>query len=168
MGSPIAGGTAKGLWHFLAMTRDQDLAARLGLSAELNDAAGIILFDGRCRFCRWVVRSLLAADPALRVCSVHTPRGRALVETFGRVPEDTFGFLTPEAARFDVEAYVAIRARRRRTRWLARLIAWTPAVIAGGIYRWVANHRSMLSALVPTRWVTTIDAGRFIAGGAEE
>jgi predicted DCC family thiol-disulfide oxidoreductase YuxK len=73
---------------------DNDLAARFGLSPELSGAPGIILFDGRCRFCCFVVRSLLAAEPELRVCSVHTAPGRALAEAFGRILKDTFAFLT--------------------------------------------------------------------------
>ena len=146
---------------------DNELAARLGLSAELGVASGIILFDGRCRFCCLVVRSLLAVEPGLRACSVHTARGRALAEAFGRVPEETFAFLTVRSARFDVDAYVTILTRNRRTRWLARLIASTPTVITGAIYRWVARHRSVLSAVLPQRWASTIDVDRFISGGTE-
>jgi predicted DCC family thiol-disulfide oxidoreductase YuxK len=146
---------------------DNELAARLGLSAELSVAPGIILFDGRCRFCCLVVRSLLAADPELRACSVHTARGRALAEAIGRVPEETFAFLTAQSAHFDVDAYVNILVRNRRTLWLARLIASTPTVITGAVYRWVARHRSGLSALLSQRWVSTIDADRFISGGVE-
>ena len=146
---------------------NNELAARLGLSVELSVAPGIILFDGRCRFCRWIVRSLLAAESELRVCSVHTTRGQALAEAFGRVPEETFAFLTAGSARFNVDAYVAILARTRHTRWLARLIASTPTVITDVVYRWVSRHRSILSALLPRRCVSTIDADRFISGGAE-
>jgi predicted DCC family thiol-disulfide oxidoreductase YuxK len=121
----------------------------------------------RCRFCCFVVRSLLAAEPELRVCSVHTARGRALAEAFGRVPEDTFAFLTAQSARFDVEAYVTILTRNRRTRWLARLIASIPTVITGAVYHWVARNRSVMSALLPRRWESAIDADQFIPGGAE-
>ena len=143
------------------------LAARLNLSAELSVAPGIILFDGRCRFCCLVVRSLLAAEPELRVCSVHTARGRALAAAFGRVPEETFAFLMARSARFDVDAYMTILARNCHTRWLARLIASTPTVIADAVYRWVARHRSVMSALLLRQWVSTIDADQFISGGME-
>jgi predicted DCC family thiol-disulfide oxidoreductase YuxK len=147
--------------------RDNEIAARLGLSTELSVAPGIILFDGRCRFCCWVVRLLLVAGPELRLCSVHTARGRALAEVFGRVPEETFAYLTAGSAHFDVDAYVTILARNRRTRWLARLIALTPALVTGAVYRWVSRHRSVLSALLPPWCVSTIDASQFISGGAE-
>jgi predicted DCC family thiol-disulfide oxidoreductase YuxK len=146
---------------------DSELAARLGLSTELSVAPGIILFDGRCRFCCWVVRSLLAAGPELRVCSVHTARGRALAEVLGRVPEQTFAYLTAGSAHFDVDAYVTILACSRHRRWLARLIALTPTVVTGVVYRWVSRHRSVLSALLPQWCVSTIDASQFISGGAE-
>jgi predicted DCC family thiol-disulfide oxidoreductase YuxK len=149
------------------LTCDSEFAARLGLAAELRGERGIILFDGRCRFCCLVVRALLSTDPELRVCSVHNVRGRAIAKAFGRVPEETFAFLTARSARFDVDAYVIILARNRHTRWLARLIASTPSAITGAVYRWVAHHRSAMSALVPQRWASTIDADRFISGGSE-
>jgi predicted DCC family thiol-disulfide oxidoreductase YuxK len=147
--------------------REGDLSARLGLWTELTAAPGVILFDGRCRFCRFIVRSLLEGQPELRVCSVHTARGRALAEALGRAAADTFAFLTAQKAYFDVDAYVTVLTRHSPTRWLGRCIAVVPNAASGAIYRWVANHRPLLSSLLPQRWPTTIDADKFIPGGAE-
>ena len=145
-----------------------DLFSQLRQSAELRGERGIILFDGKCRFCRRVVRSLLAHAPALRVCSVRSARGGALARAFGRIPEDTFGFLTARSVHFDVDAYVTILAHHRSTRWLARLIAIMPAFITHAIYHWISEHRPLMSKLLPKHSNTTIDADRFIPGGSDD
>jgi predicted DCC family thiol-disulfide oxidoreductase YuxK len=144
-------------------------AEQLGFASELENLRGIIFFDGRCRFCCRVVNALLAVDAerTLRVCSIHSMRGRTLIAAVGRRPDDTFAFLTAAAIFFDVEAYVAILSLDKRTRPLAHLIYWTPSVVSSALYRWIARHRSTLSAVVPRSSTPRIAPERFVAGGIE-
>jgi predicted DCC family thiol-disulfide oxidoreductase YuxK len=141
--------------------------ADTSLADELTSLTGVILFDGSCKFCRRVVKSLLAVDGGapLRLCSVRSDRGRALATGLGRRPEDTFAFITAGKTYFDVSAYEAILALTRQSRPLAWLIARSPAVISKGLYRWVASHRPFLSALLAPGAPAPIDRKWFIAGG---
>ena len=127
----------------------------------------MILFDGACAFCRRVVKALLALDrgASFRLCSVRSDRGRALIAGLGRRPEDTFAFITSGKVYFDVSAYEAILSRTPRGRPLAWLIAKSPAAISGGLYRWVAARRPLLSALLAPGPPAPIEGKWFVAGG---
>jgi len=141
--------------------------AETSLADELTSLAGVILFDGACKFCRRVVKRLLAIDEGarLRLCSVRSERGRALATALGRRPEDTFAFITESKTYLDVSAYEAILSRRPQSRPLAWLIARSPAAISGSLYRWVASHRPFLSALLAPGAPAPIERKWFIAGG---
>jgi len=134
---------------------------------ELASVAGVILFDGSCKFCRRVVRRLVTIDQGapLRLCSVRSDRGRALATSLGRRPEDTFAFITKGTTYLDVAAYEAILALTPRGRPLSRLIAASPAVLPQGVYRWVASHRPFLSSMLAPGPPVAIDKAWFIADG---
>lgn len=150
-------------WHGTGGTRPD----RPTFDRDPGDVAGVILFDGRCRFCRWVVNSLLALDGRLRVCSVWSEGGRAAATALGRSPGEAFALLTPRGAFLEVEAYVALLSLNARTRPLARLLARAPAWLSGAIYRRVACHRALLSRAVPAGRATRIEPARFVPGGDE-
>ena len=141
--------------------------ADTALTAELEGLAGVILFDGSCKFCRRVIRRLLAADEGgvLRLCSVRSDRGRDLALALGRRPEDTFAFLTAGTAYLDVAAYRAILALSPKGRPLAGLIAASPSVASDAVYGWVASHRPFLSSVLAPGPPAAIDRKWFIAGG---
>ena len=137
------------------------------LAHELTSLTGVILFDGRCKFCRRVVKRLLAlnGDARLRLCSVWSERGRALATALGRRPEDAFAFMTEGKTFLDVSAYEAILSLDRRSRPLAWLIARSPSAVSGGLYRWIASHRPFLSMLLAPGAAVPIDGKWFITGG---
>jgi predicted DCC family thiol-disulfide oxidoreductase YuxK len=137
------------------------------LAAELESLAGVVLFDGTCKFCRRVIRSLLAVNEgaALRLCSIRSDRGRGLATDLGRRPEDTFAFITAERTYLDVSAYEAILALARKSRPLAWLVAASPAAASTSVYRWVAAHRPFLSAALAPGAPVPIESEWFIAGG---
>jgi predicted DCC family thiol-disulfide oxidoreductase YuxK len=137
------------------------------LADEMTSLAGVILFDGSCKFCRRVIKILLAVNDGapLGLCSVRSDRGRALASELGRRPEDTFAFITAGRTYLDVSAYEAILTLTRQSQPLAWLIAKIPAAVSGGVYRWVASHRPFLSALLASGAPVPIDRKWFIAGG---
>ncbi len=49
----------------------------------------ILLFDGVCNLCDFMVRFIIPRDPkaALLFCSLQSPRGRKILQSFG-LPED--------------------------------------------------------------------------------
>jgi predicted DCC family thiol-disulfide oxidoreductase YuxK len=141
--------------------------AGTSLADELASLTGVILFDGSCKFCRLVVKRLLAFDAgaSLQLCSVRSDRGRTLLASLAKRPEDTFAFITASQVYFDVSAYEAILSLSQQGRPLAWLIARSPAVVSEGVYRWVASHRKLMSALLAPGPPTPIDSKWFIAGG---
>jgi predicted DCC family thiol-disulfide oxidoreductase YuxK len=135
--------------------------------SELEQADGVILFDGHCAFCRNVVGRLLqvcsAAD--LRVCSIRSARGEAAARTMGWDPPFTFALLTRNGTHLGVEAYIQILLLGSRSTWLGRLIATTPSSLSGGVYHWVATHRPFLSSLFGRGSHEAIPPDRYVAGG---
>jgi predicted DCC family thiol-disulfide oxidoreductase YuxK len=117
--------------------------------AEAADADGIILFDGDCGFCRGVVRLLVSfcESKGLLLCSIRSATGAKVARELGERPEETFAFLSRAGRAIGVDAYVAILSLRPRTRVLARLLRGMPRPLSEAAYRWVADHRSQLSAL---------------------
>lgn len=136
-------------------------------AADLLGCQGIVFFDGECRFCRWALNKLLARDEvgALKVCNVKSARGRALMESFGRRPENTFGYLTAERMHFDVEAYDALLNGPATIAPLGLLVAKVPRRLSKSAYLTVANNRPFFSGLVPPHVDLSIEANRYIADG---
>lgn len=143
--------------------------ADTSLADEMVPLAGVILFDGACRFCRRVINILLAvnAGASLRLCSVRSKRGRALATELGGRPEETFALITADRTYLGVSAYEAIFSLSGRTQPLAWLIAKIPAAVSRRVYRWVASHRPLLSALLAPNVPVPLDKKWFIAGGED-
>ena len=135
---------------------------------ELEDTAGVILFDGDCTFCRNVVGLLLRRFPEvkLRVCSTRSPVGSATARALGGDPADTFAFVTRTGVFFGADAYVRLLALGPGyPSWLGRVIAAAPAAVRNGAYRWVANHRPLMSKLLGRGSRNAIPLDRFVPGG---
>ncbi len=141
--------------------------AGTSLADEMVPLAGVILFDGACKFCRRVIKILLAVNEGapLGLCSVRSNRGRALATELGELPDETFAFITAGKTYLGVSAYQAIFSLSRRSRPLAWLIAIIPGPVSRGVYRWVSSHRPLLSALLTPNVPVPIAREWFIVGG---
>jgi predicted DCC family thiol-disulfide oxidoreductase YuxK len=137
--------------------------------SELEQADGVILFDGHCAFCRNVVgRLLLVCSGAdLRVCSIRSARGEAAARTMGWDAPSTFALLTRTGIYLGVEAYAEILSLGSRSAWLGKLIATTPSGMSGGVYHWVATHRPFLSSLFGRGSHEAIPPDRYVAAGGD-
>jgi predicted DCC family thiol-disulfide oxidoreductase YuxK len=135
---------------------------------DLEDTAGVILFDGDCAFCRNVVGLLLRRLPEvkLRVCSTRSPVGSATARALGGDPADTFAFVTSTEVHLGADAYLRILALEPGSlSWLGRAIAALPAAVRNGAYDWVANHRPLMSKLMGRGSGNAIPLDRFVPGG---
>ncbi|CDZ51641.1 Hypothetical protein NGAL_HAMBI1189_40840 [Neorhizobium galegae bv. officinalis] len=140
---------------------------KLDFASDFLGCQGIVFFDGECRFCRWALKKLLSRDITrkLKVCNVRSDRGRALMESYGRRPESTFGYLTPKQMHFDVEAYDALLNGPAPIPGLGVMVAKMPRALSKLAYLAIANNRPFFSSLVPPKADVTIDANRYIADG---
>ena len=138
-----------------------------GLEKELDNADGVILFDGHCAFCRNVVGLLLQVcrERKLFVCSVRSARGASAAVAIGSEPADTFAFVTVAGVDVGVGAYVKILSLGSRTAWLGWIIARVPRVISISVYEWIAGHRPLMSSLWGNRRHCPIPADRYVPGG---
>jgi len=139
-----------------------------GFDHELNDAEGVILFDGNCAFCRNVVGFLLRSSPdvLLRVCSTRSPRGATVARALGGDPAYTFAFITRDAVHLGPDAYVRLlNSRRGSQSWLGRTIAAMPSAVRRRAYDWVADHRPLMSRLWGRGSESAIPRDRFVAAG---
>jgi predicted DCC family thiol-disulfide oxidoreductase YuxK len=139
----------------------------LGFEAELIGSNGIILFDGRCAFCRNVVGRLLrdCTGARLQVCSTRSQRGDAAVKALGLNPANTFAFVTRDGVFVGVQAYVKILALGPRWSRLSKLVALTPPTVSGSVYHWIASHRPLMSRLLGRGSRDAIPLNRFVVGG---
>ncbi len=140
---------------------------KFDFASDFLGCQGIVFFDGECRFCRWALKNLLARDLTrkLKVCNVRSDRGRALMESYGRRPESTFGYLTPKRMHFNVEAYDALLNGPAPIPGLGVMVAKIPRPLSELAYLAIANNRPFFSRLVPPKADVTIDSNRYIADG---
>jgi predicted DCC family thiol-disulfide oxidoreductase YuxK len=136
-------------------------------SADLAGCQGIVFFDGDCRFCRWTLKKILSRDEVgkLKVCNVRSSRGRALMESYGRKPDSTFGYLTADCMLFDVDAYDALLNGPAPVAVLGHLVATVPRPLSTVVYSTIVEHRPFFSRLVPSRADFTVPWERYIVGG---
>jgi predicted DCC family thiol-disulfide oxidoreductase YuxK len=117
-------------------------------------SGAIVLYDRDCGFCRWSVAKLLGWDRQrrLRAAEIQSPEGQTLLAD------------VPEAERL-ASAHAIDPSGKRHTggaaapavlrllpggRPLAAVLAALPGP-TDRAYRWVAEHRTALSRLVPAR-----------------
>jgi predicted DCC family thiol-disulfide oxidoreductase YuxK len=133
-----------------------------------GETAGVILFDGQCRFCRrvvgWLLRSL--SERNLRICSTRSARGSAICGAMGQSPADTFAFVALQGVTVGVDAYVELLRLQPRTRILSGLIKLAPACLSFSVYGWISRHRSQMSRVFVRR-SPALPPERFIEGGAD-
>lgn len=115
----------------------------------------IVLYDGVCGFCKWILGGLLRldSDRRLRPVALQRPEaGDLLSELDPDLWMASFHLVSPEGELLSAgEALPALLRLVRGGRFPAAALARFPA-FTGGIYRWIAEHRMGLSRLVPGRW----------------
>jgi predicted DCC family thiol-disulfide oxidoreductase YuxK len=114
----------------------------------------IVLYDADCGFCRWSLARLLARDAAhrLRPMALGTPEADTLLPDL--TPEQraaSWHLIAPDGRRASGGAAAAPLLRLLpRGRAPAAMLERIPRLAERG-YRWVADHRSLLSKTVPQR-----------------
>lgn len=113
-----------------------------------------MIYDRDCGFCRWSLATLLALDRSHRVRPVPlgTPAADELLADL-TTPERvaSWHLISPAGRRDSAGAGAAPLLRLLRGgRFPSMLLAAAPRT-TDHVYRWVADHRSSLSKLVPAR-----------------
>jgi predicted DCC family thiol-disulfide oxidoreductase YuxK len=124
-------------------------------AAAPGEGTWIVLYDGVCGFCKWILGGLLRLDPdrRLRPLALQQPEAAALLsELEPDLWMTSFHLVSPQGELVSAgEALPALLRLVRGGRYLAAVLARFP-VFTGGSYRWIAEHRTQLSRLVPGSW----------------
>jgi predicted DCC family thiol-disulfide oxidoreductase YuxK len=111
-----------------------------------------VLYDADCGFCRWALARLLALDRnhRLRPVALGTPAADALLPDLS--PEQraaSWHLVAPDGQQWSAGAAAPPLLRLLPAGGgPARALAAAPAV-TDRVYRWVAEHRSLLSRALP-------------------
>jgi predicted DCC family thiol-disulfide oxidoreductase YuxK len=120
-----------------------------------------VLYDPDCGFCRWSLAQLLALERAsrLRPLALGTPAADALLaDLTPEQREASWHLVSPDGRRWSAGAAGPPLARLLPGgRLPAALLERAPGATER-FYRWVAEHRSSLSRLIPARAKARADA----------
>jgi predicted DCC family thiol-disulfide oxidoreductase YuxK len=115
----------------------------------------IVLYDGACGFCKWILAGLLWLDRDRRLQPMALQREEADGLLSGLGPEERMGsfhLVTPRGSRLSGgEGLAPLLRLLRGGRLPAAVLARFPGLTASG-YRWIAANRIQLSRFVPRRW----------------
>jgi predicted DCC family thiol-disulfide oxidoreductase YuxK len=115
----------------------------------------VVLYDGACGFCKWILGGLLWLDRDRRLRPLALQRQEAeafLSEVEPELWMASFHLVTPDGEL--LSAGDALPPLLRLVRWgrfPAAVLARFPR-LTGTSYRWIAEHRTRLSRFVPRRW----------------
>ena len=119
-----------------------------------TDAAGIVLFDGRCNLCNGSVKFIIRHDPRgrFRFASLQSDRGRKIVAESGRDPADIDTIVLVQGGRAYDRSSAALRIAQGLGFPLALLSVFLliPPPLRDLVYRWIARNRY--------RWFGTTEA----------
>jgi predicted DCC family thiol-disulfide oxidoreductase YuxK len=119
-----------------------------------GEGTWIVLYDGACGFCKWILGGLLKLDPdrRLRPLALQEPEAGALLSKLD--PDlwmTSFHLASPDGELLSAgEALPALLRLVRGGRYPAAALARFPGLTAAS-YRWIAEHRTQLSRPVPGR-----------------
>ena len=136
------------------MASPSSLSARAGAAGEPREQRSRVLYDGECGLCKWLLCGLLAWDRTVRLhpLALQRPESEQLLADL--TPEEriaSWHLISPEGGRRSGGAALApLLHLLPRGRFPAAAFARLPT-LTDRSYRWVAEHRSRLSKLVPTR-----------------
>jgi predicted DCC family thiol-disulfide oxidoreductase YuxK len=113
----------------------------------------VVLYDGDCGLCKWLLAALLRWDRGLRLRPIALQRSEAehfLADLASTEQMASWHLISPTGARRSGGAAVVPLLRLLpRGRVPAAVFARFPR-LTDRSYRWVAEHRSQLSGWVPT------------------
>ena len=113
-----------------------------------------VLYDAQCGFCAWVLSGLLALDRAHRLApmALQDPQARHLLAGLQSAERmASWHLISPAGARYSGGAAVAQAFRLLPGgRMPAAAFTHFPR-LTEKTYQWVADHRSQISRLLPTR-----------------
>jgi predicted DCC family thiol-disulfide oxidoreductase YuxK len=135
-----------------AMARDPTASPAAG--RELGDGVWTVLYDADCGFCRWSLAQLLALDREhrLRPVPLGTPEADGLLADLDPAERAASWHLVSPDGRRASGGVAAVPLLRllRGGRVPAAVLARAPQ-LTERTYRWVADHRSLLSRLILRR-----------------
>ncbi|HEX8051114.1 MAG TPA: DCC1-like thiol-disulfide oxidoreductase family protein [Solirubrobacterales bacterium] len=114
----------------------------------------LVLYDGDCGLCKWLLAGLLRFDRAerLRPVALQRPEAGAYLADLDRAEWMTsMHLVSPDGTRASAgEALPALLRLLSGGRLPAAILARFPRLTSAG-YRWVATHRIGISRFVPRR-----------------
>jgi predicted DCC family thiol-disulfide oxidoreductase YuxK len=120
-----------------------------------GEGTWIVLYDGACGFCKWILGGLLRLDPdrRLRPLALQRPEAGALLsELDPDLRMASFHLVSPDGELSSAgKALPALLGLIRGGSRPAAALARFPAITAAS-YRWIAEHRTQLSRVVPGSW----------------
>ncbi|HEX6601288.1 MAG TPA: DCC1-like thiol-disulfide oxidoreductase family protein [Solirubrobacterales bacterium] len=115
----------------------------------------IVLYDGDCGFCKWLLAGLLRFDGARRLRPVALQRPEAeelLADLDPAARMESMHVVSPDGTRASAGAALPSLLRLLRGgRFPAAVFGRFPRLTSAG-YRWIATHRVGISRFVPRRW----------------
>jgi predicted DCC family thiol-disulfide oxidoreductase YuxK len=116
--------------------------------------AWTVLYDADCGFCRWSLARVLALDRArvLRPVALGTPDADALLEDLTHEQRDaSWHLVSPDGRRFSAGAAAPPLLRLLYGGRLPAAVLARAPKLSETAYRWIADHRSTLSRMIPQR-----------------
>ncbi len=113
-----------------------------------------MIYDRNCGFCRWSLARLLALDRADRVRPLPLSADEAdrlLHDLPAHERDASWHLISPDGRRASGGAAVAPLLRLLPGGRIPAAIAARTPRLSDRAYRWVAEHRSQLSRLIPAR-----------------
>jgi predicted DCC family thiol-disulfide oxidoreductase YuxK len=105
----------------------------------------VVLFDGDCNLCHWLVRFIIRRDPRahFRFASLQSPAGQQLLTTVLPHPLDKDTVVLVEQGHCYFESEAALRILRSLSGlWpLLYVGILLPRPIRDAVYRWIARNR---------------------------
>jgi predicted DCC family thiol-disulfide oxidoreductase YuxK len=133
------------------MAHDRALTQSLSTA---RDRHWIVLYDGHCGFCMWLLAALLRWDRSrrLRPLALQRPQAENMLNELTQVQRMvSWHLISPEGQRWSGGAALPPLLRLLPAgQFPAALLARFPVSVDRS-YRWVAEHRSGLSRFVPSK-----------------
>jgi predicted DCC family thiol-disulfide oxidoreductase YuxK len=112
----------------------------------------LVLYDGDCGLCKWMLARILGHDRANRLRPINLKSDAAAGLLADLTPEqqlDSWHLIAPTGERYSAGAALPPLLRLLPGGALPAAIAAASPGLTERCYRWVAEHRSLLSKLIP-------------------